>query len=788
MKRLRTRAENGTGVWEHATPEERAARVKTLEDQIHTVADHAMATYDHTKTSTEPVDPNHTEPTAPHAEGTPDPDQAKRSTTERNQQLAENKELSTAQAHATITLPEGGNPWEILKGPGNWTPERAAFHKQTLDKAVADAMKFAEEMRAAHPDADPTIFAMRGNTAAGKSRSIAAGGAPEIVEAVGATKGMRHRANNPDNFKQEIYENAQGVPINSTQAHLESSILSDAFHERMLEAKLPDGSPADMLIDKRLAKLEDTTKLLAEGKKTGRSVALLDVDADLPTSLAGVLDRNHGGEDPIPPFKAISDGFQGVRGNRLETINAIASEPTASYRLMGTNPDGSKTLIAEIKPLAKGEPVPSEPLDRLVIHDDKRFNEMIPSGKEVASSASATASQVITPEVISKLVGPLEPKYGAKLRAKLEGHLGETWQQAVDNWSAQTPPTTGAPVQRKSTGDDSVDGVDHAEVARAGTSGSGGSLPHQETIQRSFGRHDVSGVRAHVGGKAAESSKALGAKAYAHGDAVAFAGSPDLHTAAHEAAHVIQQRAGVSVKGGIDGGSGDEHEKHADAVADAVVSGGSAEALLDTVTGSGAGEAVQRKSVANPVIQRKGDAASEVISHEMGTDKGKAASMLAKTPPENRGTVEAIIRSKFKKEDADEIISKTASTGSAPKPKSAGAPKKTNAGADAKGKKGAAAAKHSKMPTRGASHGGRDQGRREARGRHQRHRRVQGRATSDLALIHQELIEHEEWKAAKDQVGDAGSVDRASFIAEQTGKGVFGAGSRAWRSAPAARC
>ncbi|MEO8841913.1 MAG: hypothetical protein ABI704_10110 [Kofleriaceae bacterium] len=80
-----------------------------------------------------------------------------------------------------------------------------------------------------------------------------------------------------------------------------------------------------------------------------------------------------------------------------------------------------------------------------------------------------------------------------------------------------------------------------------------------------------------------------------------FAESPDLHTAAHEAAHVVQQQAGVQLKGGIDGGKGDPYEQHADAVADSVVRGESAEGLLDTM-GSGklgsaapASGAVQRK-------------------------------------------------------------------------------------------------------------------------------------------------------------------------------------------------
>ncbi|MEO8551264.1 MAG: DUF4157 domain-containing protein, partial [Kofleriaceae bacterium] len=183
------------------------------------------------------------------------------------------------------------------------------------------------------------------------------------------------------------------------------------------------------------------------------------------------------------------------------------------------------------------------------------------------------------------------------------------------------------PVQRKAGGEASSDGRSPGEIARAGTAGSGGALPHHAAIQRAFGRHDVSGVRAHVGGAAAESSAALGATAFAHGDAIAFASSPDLHTAAHEAAHVVQQRAGVSVAGGIDGGASDQHEKHADAVADKVVAGESAETLLDQLT--------KHAASAEAGVQRK-MAGTDAISREM-TSKDKAAEMLRHTPPENRG-------------------------------------------------------------------------------------------------------------------------------------------------------
>ena len=119
-----------------------------------------------------------------------------------------------------------------------------------------------------------------------------------------------------------------------------------------------------------------------------------------------------------------------------------------------------------------------------------------------------------------------------------------------------------------------------------------------DRIQASFGRFDVSHVQAHQGGAATEACQAMGASAYATGDRVAFAGGASLHTAAHEAAHVIQQQAGISLQGGV-GRVGDDHERHADAVADRVVAGRSAEDLLSRYgggTSAGAG-GVQRRTI-----------------------------------------------------------------------------------------------------------------------------------------------------------------------------------------------
>lgn len=133
---------------------------------------------------------------------------------------------------------------------------------------------------------------------------------------------------------------------------------------------------------------------------------------------------------------------------------------------------------------------------------------------------------------------------------------------------------------------------DASLIAAHGVAGPGQALPHGEAIQRSFGHHDVSGVGAHVGGAAAHAAGALGAEAFATGNDVAFRQAPDLHTAAHEAAHVVQQRGGVQLKGGV-GREGDQYEQHADAVADRVVRGESAETLLDQFAGGTSSQAVQ---------------------------------------------------------------------------------------------------------------------------------------------------------------------------------------------------
>jgi hypothetical protein len=149
-----------------------------------------------------------------------------------------------------------------------------------------------------------------------------------------------------------------------------------------------------------------------------------------------------------------------------------------------------------------------------------------------------------------------------------------------------------AVVQRRGDGRARLEGEDALAAALRGFAGSGRALPFLTQLQRAFGAHDLSGIRAHIGGAAADATRELGAHAYASGEQIAFAEEPDLYLVAHEVAHVVQQRAGVALPGAVSVG-GDAYERQADAVAEAVVGGRDAAPLLGGEHAGARGDVVQ---------------------------------------------------------------------------------------------------------------------------------------------------------------------------------------------------
>ena len=156
------------------------------------------------------------------------------------------------------------------------------------------------------------------------------------------------------------------------------------------------------------------------------------------------------------------------------------------------------------------------------------------------------------------------------------------------------------------------------------------------------------------------------------------------------------------------------------------------------------------------------------------TSAAKAGEMLRQTPAANRAEMEQIVRSKFGKEEADKIIHDNPSTGATPAVHAKTPAKPAPAGKQG-GKAGAPTKPHAALPT-GGKHAAVVQ---QVAAKHEEGVNdigaFKGASTSDLSLIHQELVEHEQWKTTQAQVGEAGSSTRAAFVAEQTGKGIYGA-------------
>lgn len=231
--------------------------------------------------------------------------------------------------------------------------------------------------------------------------------------------------------------------------------------------------------------------------------------------------------------------------------------------------------------------------------------------------------------------------------------------------------------------------VPPAQIHRAAEDGvhsASTALPHLLEIQRAFGpAHDLSSIRAHAGERAASASEAMSATAYTRGEHVVFRNAPDLRLAAHEAAHVVQQRSGATadLPGGV-GAPGDRFEQAADAVADRVATGRSADDLLPRGAGAspsglqrkdaGPDKAAPPVTTAQPVKAKRDDAerqflawANEALAAQPGSPPQAAAQQAAKAlayleeMPDDRKILHLA-----KKRDLERIVAKAKTSTVAP--------------------------------------------------------------------------------------------------------------------------
>ncbi|HEY0988180.1 MAG TPA: avirulence protein, partial [Kofleriaceae bacterium] len=181
----------------------------------------------------------------------------------------------------------------------------------------------------------------------------------------------------------------------------------------------------DILIDKRLAGIDDVQAYAKMAKDTGRKFVLYDVDAPLETSLAGVLERVPGGADPLPPFKVVADGFVSVRSNRQGVIDMFTGDPSfGDYVLYGTTSSGQRVEVATVI------------AGKLTNKNPDLYAMAVADG---TSAADALAKTRITGSSIDEMLKDLPADRAAKVGPILRKYEGWTWKAALDAHSAEKP-------------------------------------------------------------------------------------------------------------------------------------------------------------------------------------------------------------------------------------------------------------------------------------------------------------------------------------------------------------
>lgn len=313
---------------------------------------------------------------------------------------------------AVGTLPPvGPGRWAYLADPAHWQPERRKLHDALIDDSFRKASVFAECVE--RSGCDPTLFALRGNTAAGKTR-LARSAVPALADALQESGGG---SINPDAFKSRLRKVPGQARLTPANVHAESCVLADRLERQIATGKTASGKPASMLVDKRLGGAHEVARYIALSENTGRQVEMYDIDMPLERSLLGVLQRDPDGDDPRPPYAAVAAGYCAIRGNRLDVIDQFLAKPQiGTYHLMGTLATGEKAPVATV---SNGE---------LTIHDADQYAEIVALSDLPASDMG---EQVIDDGTIRQLTHAMPAAIAETAREALQKYAGLSWSQAL---------------------------------------------------------------------------------------------------------------------------------------------------------------------------------------------------------------------------------------------------------------------------------------------------------------------------------------------------------------------
>lgn len=321
-------------------------------------------------------------------------------------------EIATYEVYTyPVDIPQGGKLDQFLDNPDNWLPERRMLQQQIIDQEYAKALALSARLG----DPEPSVYALRGNTAAGKTTATRS---DELFRKALDENGQPSGAINPDTYKTELKSSeiiANRQTIGHHQAHEEGSMIA-----RKISGKIAE-SESSMVIDKRMNKAKNITELVATAEQNGKLIKILDVDVPLEASLIRVLGRKIGGEDPTVPFDAIIDGFEGIRQNRAVLIEQVINNPKIKdYVLYVASESGISTKAAQ---KVNGEFM-------VIEGQEDAFRRAV--SKDTDSTVAEMTTKVIDESYIGDALTRVPEAQQSKVRAALERYKGKTMKEALD--------------------------------------------------------------------------------------------------------------------------------------------------------------------------------------------------------------------------------------------------------------------------------------------------------------------------------------------------------------------
>lgn len=212
--------------------------------------------------------------------------------------------------------PESKDFWTCLHDPLYWEPQRREEHAAIIQTQLQLTRELSEKL-GQNP---PTIYLLRGNTAAGKTTGLQKIKVDRLDEII---KNDPRGIINPDDIDFELRKFVISKGISSItygQFYEEASVISRKVEETVL-----DDPGLSVIVDRRFTYTGDIEEICLEAIKVGKKVRIFDIDTPLELSADRVLHRDPKGVSPCVMFKVLSDGFEQIKLNRSDLIKFVNS-------------------------------------------------------------------------------------------------------------------------------------------------------------------------------------------------------------------------------------------------------------------------------------------------------------------------------------------------------------------------------------------------------------------------------------------------------------------------------